>query len=188
MEFLTQQRFGYRRWIAGLTYLALCAPVLQGASNPEYVVKAAFVYKFASFVQWPDRPGNFFLNICITGHDPFGGALERVINGKTVSGRRFQIRRLKRGDGPGDCQILFISSSERKRLPAIFDALQGSPTLTVGDVADFCESGGAINLTVVDTRVQLEINPAAVDRAGLQLSSRLMSLARIVRSHAAEDR
>jgi len=182
MEFLTQPGSRSWSWLAGLMCLMLCVPVLQCESDAEYDVKAAFLYKFAAFVEWPDLQSASYLDICISGQDPFGGALDRVIKGKSVNGREFLIRRLRRDEEAGECQILFISSSERKHLRAILGRLQRTPVLTVGDVAGFCESGGAVNLTVANHRVQLEINPGALEHARLQLSSRLMSLARIVRN------
>jgi hypothetical protein len=94
------------------------------------------------------------------------------------------VRRLKTAEAATDCHILFIGASENKRLPQILTRLRGVPVLVVGDVAGFCESGGAINLVVFDNRVQLEINPASVERARLLLSSRLLSLARIVRDES----
>jgi len=84
-------------------------------------------------------------------------------------------------DAAADCHILFIGASENRQLTQILSRLRGLPVLTVSDIAGFCETGGAINLVVSDKRVSLEINPASAERARLQLSSRLLSLARIVR-------
>jgi hypothetical protein len=165
-----------------LCLLALLANLpLQSQTGSEFEVKAAFLYKFASFVEWPHDERNLPISICVVGQDPFGEALDRVVQGKTINGREFVIRRMKSGEAMGDCHIAFISGSERKRLRAALDRLQGVPVLTVGDMPEFCEHGGAINFGVLKNRVQLEINPSAAERAGLQLSSRLLSLAKIVR-------
>lgn len=168
------------RWTACLL-LAVWVPMLAGERGSEYEVKAAFLYKFANFVEWPADERTSPLGICVLGHDPFGQALDSVVKGKSINGREFVIRRLKTNDAAGDCHVLFIGASENKQLTPILTRLRGLPVLTVGEVARFCENGGAINLVVSDRRVHLEINPASAERARLMLSSRLLSLARIVR-------
>jgi len=168
------------RWTACLV-LALWVPMLAGETGSEYEVKAAFLYKFANFVEWPSDERTSPLGICVLGQDPFGQALDSVVKGKSINGREFTIRRLKTRDAAGDCHILFIGASESRQLTPILTSLRGSPVLTVGDIAGFCENGGTINLVVSDKRVGLEINPTSAERAGLLLSSRLLSLARIVR-------
>ena len=152
--------------------------VLTAQSASEYELKAAFLYKFAGFVEWPS-PAAGPLCIGIVGEDPFGAMLERVVKGKSINGRSFLIRRSKAARDLWDCQILFISSSEKSRFKSILDSLAG-PILTVGDTPGFCEDGGTINLEVVDDRVRLRINPDAAEKARLRLSSKLLSLAIIV--------
>ncbi|HXB73009.1 MAG TPA: YfiR family protein [Candidatus Acidoferrales bacterium] len=185
------------RLLALLLALQVC-PDLLAATNPatntanEYALKAAFLYKFASFVVWPDSNASEPLCIGVAGDDPFGSALDEVVKGKSINGRTFEIRRFAPGQMPGNCQILFISGSEKngsekngsekKKLPAVLDHVQGVPILTVGDMAGFCESGGMIRLGLEDNRIIIEINPAAAEKAGLQLSSKLLGVARIVRS------
>ena len=169
----------------GALFLALQAsPCLLAATNTanEYALKAAFLYKFASFVVWPDTNASEPLCIGVVGEDPFGGALDEVVKGKSINGRPFEIRRLAPGQMPGKCQVLFISGSDKKKLPAVLDHVQGAAVLTVGDMPGFCENGGMIRLGLEDSRVRMEINPDAAEKAGLQLSSKLLSLARIVRS------
>lgn len=175
-----------RRWF--LSVLLWIAVPLRSQTSSEFEVKAAFLYKFASFVEWPHDTPNLPISICVAGQDPFGGALDRVVQGKTINGREFVIRRLKSGDAGTECHILFVSSSERKRLRVTLDRAQGAAVLTVGDMPEFCQNGGAINFGVSDKRIQLEINPNAAERAGLQLSSRLLSLAKIVRGSAPGNR
>jgi len=186
MDFLKHRRqTGAGRWFARMVLLAALAANTSGQVGNEYEVKAAFLYKFASFVAWPQSDRSLPVGICVLGHDPFGDSLDRVVKGKSINGREFLVRRLKPGDTTGECPILFIGASERKRLTLILERLRAAPVLTVGDVPGFCQSGGVINFTVLDNRVQLEINPTAAERSGLQLSSRLLSLARIVRESSA---
>jgi hypothetical protein len=153
-------------------------------SSGEYEVKAAFLYKFASFVDWPEPARNETIGICIVGRDPFGSALERVVEGKTIGGRGFVVRRLKNWRAGAPCHILFVGGLDPQRLRAVLGQVRHETILTVGDVAGFCESGGGINLIVVDSKVKLEINPEATGRSGLQVSSKLLSLARIVHDAA----
>jgi hypothetical protein len=171
------------RWWMACLWLACGAPLFAAGSGSEYEIKAAFLYKFASFVEWPNDDRALPVGLCVLGVDPFGDSLEDVVKGKSINGRGFLVRRLKAGDAVTDCHILFIGASEQRTLSMILARLRGSPLLTVGDVAEFCQNGGAINLVLSDHRVHLEINPAAAERARLQLSSRLLSLARIVREN-----
>ncbi len=112
--------------------------------------------------------------------DPFAEALE-VIKGKTVKGRRLAIRRVEPGRDLEICQVLFIGSSEEKRLPQVMQSLQGSNVLTVGEMERFVQLGGIINFFVQNNRVRFEINVNGAERARLKLSSQLLSLAKVVR-------
>jgi hypothetical protein len=170
------------RPLACLSLLLFVGFPLAAQSAGEYELKAAFLYKFASFVDWPDAVSSGPLCIGVLGPDPFGLALDEVVKGKSFHGRSFEIRRFKAGHEPDNCQILFISPMEPKKLRAVLDRLQGAAVLTVGDVPGFCASGGMINLGLAGDKVQLEINVEASLTAGLHLHSRLLSLARIVRA------
>lgn len=150
-------------------------------SSSEYQVKAAFLYNFAKFVEWPgDALGNSNapLIIGVIGDDPFGGALDQAINGKTINGRALLVRRLKWGHDLRSCHILFISSSERKRLPQIIQSLRGASVLTVGDMGQFNQQGGIINFILEANKVRFEINSRGADQARLKISSKLLSLAK----------
>lgn len=148
----------------------------------EYQVKAAFLYTLLKFVEWPDGIAAGApppLCLAILGQDPFGDDLEAV-RGKIARGRTVVIRRYRRVEDVKECDLLFISASERGRLARILRQLQGSPILTVADQDGFCEAGGMINLVTARNRVAFEINVAAAQRAGLRISSQLLKLARIV--------
>jgi hypothetical protein len=146
----------------------------------EYKLKAAFLLNFAGFVQWPD--GAFVSDsfiIGILGRDPFEGAAD-LLGGKTVKGRKVVIRRYKNAKDAGAANILFISSSEEKALPRILRSLRGRCVLTVGDSEGFARSGVMINMMVLRKRVGFDINRGAAGRAGLEISSHLLKLAREV--------
>jgi hypothetical protein len=156
----------------------------QGQMPDEYQVKAAFLYNFAKFVDWP--PAAFEtphdpVTICLLGRSRLGTALEEAIHGKAVAERAFVVREVGGVEPASNCHILFVSSSERKRLRSIRDLLQGSGTLTVGESTGFATEGGVINFKLENGRVRLEINLDAADREKLHISSKLLSLAQIVR-------
>lgn len=150
----------------------------QGAS--EYELKAAFLFNFAKFVEWPD-PASGPLRVCIVGDDPFGNKLEDTVRGKEISGQPIEIRRLNREDNPRGCQIAFIGASGRDAR-SVLDTLGGASTLTVGESPNFAKQGGIINFVLEDNKVHFEINVDAAERARLRISSKLLSLAKIVRN------
>ena len=150
----------------------------------EYPVKAAFLFNFAKFVEWPadafKGPEDPFA-ICVLGQNPFGSALEDVVRNKTVANRAFVVRDVSNAQQASKCHIVFVSASERKRFRSHLDELKGHPILTVGEAEDFTEYGGIINFKLKDARVRIEIDADAAERARLRISSKLLSLAEITR-------
>ncbi len=160
-------------------------PVVQAEtpSTREYAVKAAFLYNFAKFVEWPAEAfekDQDSLTLCILGKDPFGPALDSV-SGKTVRGKSLVIQRIDKLQEIDNCDILFISRSKRNELAEVFAELDGSSVLTVGDIEGFAQRGGIINLITVERKVRFEVNLDAAEHAGLKISSKLLRLAEIVR-------
>jgi len=159
---------------AGLTGFA------QGPPPSEYQIKAAFLYNFAKFVQWPPQafagPGSPMV-IGVLGDNVFGDDLERTIRHKTINSHPFQFQEFHSVKEATHCQILFISPSERKRLPKILNDLRGTSVLTVSETDHFIEAGGMINFDIEDNEVHFQINNAAAEKAGLIISSKLLSLA-----------
>jgi hypothetical protein len=150
----------------------------------EYQVKAAFLYNFAKFVEWPPqafKAASDPISICVLGENPFTHELEDAVSGKSVGGKGFSIRRLSDAGQASNCQVLFIASSERKRTRSILEVVRGSGVLTVGEAEGFCKGGGVINFTLEDWKLHFEINLKAADREKLKISSKLLGLARIVK-------
>ncbi len=148
----------------------------------EYRVKAAFLFNFAKFVDWPedafsapDAPIIFG----ILGDDPFGEALD-IIKGKTINGRKVVTNRFKDANEIKTCHVLFIGSSEKKNAPSILRTLKPLRILLVGDMENFARQGGVINFIIVNNKVGFEINVDAAKRSGLKISSKLLSLAKII--------
>ena len=169
--------------------LALVATVLLAGAGQaqvaEYQVKAAFLYNFAKFVEWPwhvFKAASDPIAICVLGKNPVENALDEVVAGKTVEGRAFLVRQIAEVNPGCNCQILFVSSSERKRFWSIADSIKGAGILTVGEAPDFAAEGGVINFKLEEGRIRLEINLDAAEHAQLRISSKLLSLAQIVKS------
>ena len=170
--------------------IAMLALLPQASAQQigEYQVKAAFLYNFTKFVDWPPQPGNPGQEpfvICVFGDDPFRNGLESIVQGKSVNGQVLEVRYIKRVEDAQGCKIAFISSSEKGHLRTILNALRGSGVLTVGDTEGFARMGGVINFTLVDNHVHIEINPEAAKVQKLKISSRLLRLAQIVRNRNA---
>jgi len=152
----------------------------QNPAPGENEVKAAFLYNFAKFVEWPTSAfpdANSPLIIAVVGEDPFGEVLDRTVAGKLVRGRPLQVRRWKRMEDSQSCNILFVSASERGSLPDILRRIHNSPVLTVGEWEGFDEQGGMIRFLLRDNRIQFEINNRSATESGLKISSRLLGLA-----------
>jgi len=177
--------------LAGVTVGALAlgaAPARsQGGPPTEAQIKAVFLYNFTKYVDWPVeafRAAADPLTVCVLGVDPFGSALEDTLRGEAVNDRKLAARHIESVDEAGGCQLLYVSSSEERELTRILKLLQGKPILTVGEMNQFAESGGMINLRTVQNKIRFDINEGAASRAGLKISSQLLKLGRIVSSGA----
>ena len=151
--------------------------------NGEYLLKSAFLYNFAKFVEWPDSTfssGSTPLTICVLGNDPFGSSLD-AIEGKTIKGRALVVKRLRSVGGAKDCQMLYVSPNELTQTAEIVRTLQKAPIMTVCDVESCAEEGVMLNMRMVENRVQLDMNLDAVQRTPLKVSSQLIKLTRIVK-------
>jgi hypothetical protein len=161
---------------------ALCAPAQM---LDEYQVKAAFLYNFAKFVEWPPEafktPKDPIL-VCVLGRNPFGNALEAAIRGKSIAGRMFAYRHVSDAEGASACQILFVGWEESKHFRALLESLKPMGILTVGEAQGFAADGGVINFKLDEGRVRFEINVDAAEHEQLHISAKLLSLAQIVKS------
>ncbi len=177
------------RFVAALLMLSfsvqvLTAPEARAQQSPsEYQVKAAYLFNFLKFVEWPgqspgDAPGPWL--ICVVGSNPFGNDLAQIVSGKSAQGHELQVKDSLLPADLHACHILFISASEKNRLPTLLAALKGSGTLTVADMDNFTESGGMVQFVEEDGRVRFVINVGATSGAGLKVSSKLLSLAQSV--------
>src|SRR5262249_19222992 len=141
--------------------LALCAASGQGEALDEYQVKAAFLYNFAKFVEWPAQSfkgSSDPISICVLGENPFGASLIDTVEGKAVEGRTFAVRRITEPVQANTCQIVFVASSQRKHFQSEIQELKAPGVLTVGESPGFAAEGGIVNFKLEEGRVRLEIN------------------------------
>ena len=167
---------------------------MDSADSSEYLIKAGFIYNFAKLVQWPatafaqpDSP----IVIGILGDDPFGATLDRIVADKKINGRSLVVRRLKWSRDfkeVKDCNILFVSISEKEHIDSVVEMMKQLPVLTIGDAPGFARRGGIMNFTLEDNKVRFEVNVEAAKHADLTISSRLLTLAKIVQQVAADGR
>jgi YfiR/HmsC-like len=168
-------------------YLLLGVPS-SDAQQPkisEFQVKAAYLYNFARFVEWPDRNSvdkSSPFEICILGIDPFGGALDAAVAGESIDGKKVVPKRISRPQDVNSCRILFISSSEEERLKGILSALDKARVLTVSDIPHFSELGGMIGFVLEGNRIRFDVNLSSAREAGLVLSSELLKVATNIRN------
>lgn len=152
--------------------------------SDEFAVKAAFLYNFVKFVDWPAesfKSGEDPIRICTLGEGPMGRALDETLRGRTFAGRALLSIRISEPQQACDCQMVFISSPGQKPVRSILPKLRLTGLLTVGEADGFAEAGGMINLKLQEGKIHLEINAEAAERAQLRLSSKLLSLARVVK-------
>ena len=154
----------------------------QETKRGEYEVKAAFIYNFLKFVELPDKTfakNLASLNICVFGNDPFGSALT-IYEREQVNNKTVLIKQTESLQSLRNCQVVFISRSEKERLPQILKAIRGLHILTIGDADTFERQGVIINFSIAQNKVRFEIDVNAARRAGIRISSKLLSLARAV--------
>ncbi|WDT81882.1 MAG: YfiR family protein [Candidatus Manganitrophus sp.] len=167
-----------------LIAISVAFPPFEATSQTatEYQVKAAFLYNFAKFVDWPAEAltNDPAFVIGILGNDPFGRLIDEAVAGKTVRDKPILVKRFSRIEEAAGAHILFISDSEAGNASRIVKQLSRAPVLTVSDSDQFAERGGMVELEMEQNRVRFAINVAAVERAGLKPSSQLLKLARIV--------
>ena len=155
----------------------------QNETGAEYRLKLAFLYNFAQFVQWPADafrdPGSPLL-ICVEGNNPFQGEIGESLRGRTIGARPVELKHLNANEDPCLCHMVFVRAGESTALSKILARPPGSSLLTVGEAKGFAQRGGIINLVKEENRLRFEINTEAAAQTRLKISSKLLSLAKIV--------
>jgi hypothetical protein len=166
-------------WIAGPS-----ASIAEEPQPSEFQVKAAFLVNFPKYVDWPTNTFavmNSPIVIAVPGESRVVEEIQKVIAGRTINGRQIVLKRLASGAEPGACQILFISAAEQQLSPNLLAKLKDASILTVGESNDFLENGGIINLVRRDQKIALEVNLYAAATARINISSKLLSVASVVK-------
>jgi len=178
------RQVGVAWFLLGLALFG-CLPARaeESASAREYAVKAAFILQMVRYVEWPapgdaDAEGDFVVGVL--GEDPFGRTIDTLAGRSTPAGQTIQVVRFARLQDVTDCRILFIARSESRRLARVASRLGRRPILLLGDTRGFAERGVHVNFYLSGDRVRFEINLEAARRAGLEISAKLLRLARIV--------
>jgi hypothetical protein len=155
----------------------------QHATPVEYQVKAAFLLNFAKFIEWPAdvfQDERTPISVCVFLYDPFGRSLDDILQGKIINNRQVVARRITEVTELNACQIVFVGEREEKRLPEVLNRLKGSSVLVIGETGTFAERGGGIQFFLEDHRLRFAVNVDAVRKARLNVSSKLLALAKIV--------
>ena len=167
-----------------LCILGFRLPVFAGdPAISEYEVRATFIYNFTKFTDWPAvafGSPKAPIVIGIVGEDLFGTTIDDLVRGELVHNRPLVVKRLRSEDDLQSCHLLYISFSEKNRIPALLSELKGSPVLTVSEIEGFAAQGGMVNMLVINKNLKIEINQEAVELGGLQISAKLLKLARLV--------
>jgi len=157
--------------------------LLHAEPSREYQIKAAFLFNFAQFVEWPESgfvDATAPFTICVLGNDPFGSFLDVLVRDEQVRGRTVNIRRLKEIGAGRDCQILFVDRVEARRWRSVADQLRGRSILTVVDDNDIERDGGIIRFAMDSGKIRLVVNVDEARTSKLQISSKLLRSAQIV--------
>ncbi|MCH7869331.1 MAG: YfiR family protein [Myxococcales bacterium] len=173
--------FVRRMGLLALTILLVTgnAGLASSELSTEYKVKAAFLYNFTKFIDWPKASSGAerkSIHLCIHGDNPFGSMLAASVKGRTVRGKNIQVREVD-VDDLSSCDLLFISSSEKQHVEVLLADLPAKGILTVADHSGFLSAGGGIELVIDRGKVRFRINLAMVNRAELSVDSRLLALA-----------
>jgi hypothetical protein len=160
---------------------------LAAAAEPpaasEYALKAAFLYNFVKFVEWPESrfaDGRSPLVIGVLGTDPFGAELEKVVRGRRINGRDVVVQRFDSADAAKPAHVLFVNTGDGLPTAELRRALGAYGVLTVGESDPFTRGGGIITFRSRGDRLGFEINMATAERAGLKISAQLQKLATVI--------
>lgn len=164
--------------------VALSLPARAQDASLEYAVKAQFLYKLGPFIEWPAGAfpdASASVNLCVTGTDPFGGVLDRAVANQRIGTRPIAVTRIQAPARGLACHILFIGTADPRLAADVIALLRGTPVLTVTDGMRDPRAKGIINFVIQANRVRFEIDDLAASENGLDISSKVLSLAASVR-------
>jgi hypothetical protein len=182
--------YGGRVVVAFIAVLAVGRPIdLRAQRSLEYEVKAAFLFNFIQFIEWPEeslRAGEPF-RVCLAGENPFAGVLAQTVAGEQVAERPIAVEVIAADASPARCQVLFVPQSQGARSTALIRSAATAPILIVGESRRFLDAGGLINFVVESGHVRFDVNAEAAAARGLRISSKLLRVARATGSSDRRD-
>jgi hypothetical protein len=182
----TTKEIGWRKAWPALAFIVAFVLLLgthraQAATASESEVKAAVLYNFTKFVEWPAEAfasTNSPIRLAIFGDDDFATQLRSLLSDKKAHGRSFEVRTITTPQEARSCQVVFVAGSENRRVPQVLEATRKAPVLTVGESDQFIELGGMINLFFEESQPGFDVNPEPAEKVKLQISSKLLRLAK----------
>lgn len=189
MKRILRMRFVSGRHLAALALASLAmSEAAHATADPisDVAMKAAFLYNFAKFTEWPRLAPDAPLTLCVVGDDRVAAALIDTVRNQRIGAHAVDARSVASDAPLRSCDLLFVSTSETRRATSVLDTLKTLPILTVSDGKDFSRSGGIIEFFVESGHMRFAINIDAAGHSGLRLSSRLLGLAKIVRDDHVE--
>lgn len=181
-------RASSRRWLVLLPLLVVLSTVAQAvfggdlSASRENQLKAAFVYNFTKFIEWP--PQSFSgthdpIVIGVLGDGPFGAQLTQVVKARNVNGRGIVVKRVESAAEARSAHVLFVSAEENSHFGELEPDIRGSPVATIGESPSFAQTGGTITFVLEGDKLRFEINMDSAERAGLRISAHLQKLAKL---------
>lgn len=177
--------YGALAWVLFLSALGK-ATIARADLPSEYELKAALLYNFARFTEWPEdafgSDADPFL-IAVVGDDPFGHLLDDAVHGRSINGRPIVLARWRTPEEVKPCHILFIAIADPDELRRVAATQSGRPVLTMSDKPLFANEGGIVGLDLEADRVHMTINMGSLRRSGVQVSSKLLALSRLIENN-----
>ena len=170
-------------WLVGPAVLAVFFGLANGraATAPENDLKAAFLYNFTKFVEWPTNAftsTNAPIRFAVFADEEFGARLKLLLNEKKAHGRSFEVQTINNAQEAKNFHIVFVPGAESRRAVPVLEATNKRPVLTIGESDQFLELGGIISLFFAESQLAFEVNPQSAEKAGLEISSHLLRLAK----------
>lgn len=167
---------------SGLLLSAAGARAATPDGSVEFAIKAAYLYKFGEFIEWPSAAFESDASpavVCIVGEDPFGATLDKAVAGQKIANRTIAVKRLKVAESHSGCQVMYVAGKDAGVLEKAIAAVRGEGVLTITDGA--AGPAGIINFVIANNRVRFEIDDGAAANNGLTISSKLLALASSVK-------
>jgi YfiR/HmsC-like len=173
------RRYGWRYAGAAFAALMLCVSTGRAQDVTEPSLKAAFIYTFAKFTEWPEDilPTTATFSACVLGDSQIREALERTVKGRQFEGRGINVSQVQLAGKLRSCHLLYVSGVTPAQVTAIVLAVRGAPVLTISDIDDFAELGGIAQMFVENGKMHFDLNLGVAKVSRLQLSSKLLVLA-----------